>query len=167
LTALRRTAPARLAAALLAGGLMAVTAACSGEASPYPAARAGSGTETGAGTETRAGWKEPGAYSYTLESSGGERALLGTYRVTVRAGRVTDARGLDDTARDMVKRLPDQVPTLGELLRELERARQENADEAEAEFAADGHPVRISLDWDANALDDEALYVISDYAPRR
>ncbi|WP_240926396.1 DUF6174 domain-containing protein [Streptomyces sp. JB150] len=111
-------------------------------------------------------WTEPEAYSYTLQSSGGERALLGSYRVTVRDGRVTDARGLDDSARDMVKRLPGQVPTLGGLLRELERARQEDADEAAAEFAADGHPVRISLDWDANAVDDEALYVISDYAPR-
>ncbi|MEV5321556.1 DUF6174 domain-containing protein [Streptomyces sp. NPDC052687] len=165
MTALRPTPPAqlaapRLAAALLAGGLMAATAACSGEASPDPTARPGSGSRTGAA------WTEPEAYSYTLESSGGERALLGSYRVTVRDGRVTDARGLDDSARDMVKRLPDQVPTLGGLLRELERARQENADEAAAEFAADGHPVRISLDWDANAVDDEALYVISDYAPR-
>ncbi|KUL41306.1 DUF6174 domain-containing protein [Streptomyces regalis] len=36
---------------------------------------------------------------------------------------------------------------------------------AEAEYAADGHPVRISLDWEESAIDDEALYVISAYEP--
>lgn len=156
MTSLRRTARTGLAAALPAGALMTVTAACAGEASPYPAARAGSGAD----------WREPAAYSYTLESSEGEQSLLGRFRVTVRDGEVTAASGLDDSARRAVERLPDEVPTLGELLRELERARKENADTAEAEFAADGHPVRVSLDWDANALDDEALYVISDYKPR-
>jgi len=57
------------------------------------------------------------------------------------------------------------VPTIGELLDELEQARRDNADTAEAEYAPDGHPERISLDWDENAVDDEALYVISAYAP--
>ncbi|MFC9130416.1 hypothetical protein ACFT4A_26680 [Streptomyces sp. NPDC057099] len=34
---------------------------------------------------------------------------------------------------------------------------------AEAEYAADGRPVRISLDREKNAIDDEARYVISAY----
>jgi len=85
--------------------------------------------------------------------------------VTVHDGEVSDATGLDDSARRMVRRLPDQVPTLGDLLRELDQARRDDADTAEAEYADDGHPVRISLDWDADAVDDEAEYVISAYEP--
>ncbi|MET7724600.1 DUF6174 domain-containing protein [Streptomyces mirabilis] len=57
------------------------------------------------------------------------------------------------------------MPTIGGLLRRLEKARSEDADTAEADYAADGRPVRISLDWDKNAIDDEALYVISSYEP--
>ncbi|MGW0865993.1 DUF6174 domain-containing protein [Streptomyces sp. NPDC002611] len=45
----------------------------------------------------------------------------------------------------------------------MERARQEDAHTAEADYAADGHPVRISLDREENAVDDEARYVISSY----
>jgi hypothetical protein len=50
-------------------------------------------------------------------------------------------------------------------LEELEQARRDRADTAEAKYAADGHPLRISLDWDENAIDDEALYVIGSYVP--
>ncbi|MFF3346446.1 DUF6174 domain-containing protein [Streptomyces sp. NPDC002779] len=45
----------------------------------------------------------------------------------------------------------------------MNQAREENADKAEAEYAADGHPERITIDRLENAIDDEALYVISDY----
>ncbi len=38
-------------------------------------------------------------------------------------------------------------------------------DTAEAAYAADGHPVRIPLDWEKNAIDDEARYVINAYEP--
>ncbi|CAM5595704.1 hypothetical protein SALBM311S_01531 [Streptomyces alboniger] len=65
----------------------------------------------------------------------------------------------------MARHLPDEVPTLGELLDELKQARHDRADTAEARYAADGHPVRIFLDWEKNAVDDEALYVIGDYRP--
>lgn len=108
-------------------------------------------------------WVEPAEYAYTLESSQGERALIGKFRVTVRDGAVTKAVGLDDSARRLVAQSPDQVPTIGALLEELNQARKENADEAEADYAADGHPERISIDWLENAIDDEALYTISDY----
>jgi hypothetical protein len=57
------------------------------------------------------------------------------------------------------------VPTIGALLHELDQARRDDADTAEADYAADGHPVRISLDWEENAIDDEARYVISAYEP--
>ncbi|MEV0736800.1 DUF6174 domain-containing protein [Streptomyces sp. NPDC050549] len=51
--------------------------------------------------------------------------------------------------------------TIRALLTRPEKARSDKADTAEAEYAADGHPVRINLNWDKNAIDDEALYVIS------
>ncbi|MFD7302945.1 MULTISPECIES: DUF6174 domain-containing protein [Streptomyces] len=144
----------RTAALLLAGGLLTLATAC--------------GDDTGATATTKPeapAWTEPAAYTYTLTSGGGERSLIGTFRVTVRDGEVTDASGLDDGARRVVRRLPGQIPTLGDLLRELGQARRDHADTAEAEYAADGHPVRISLDWDADAVDDEAEYVISAYEP--
>ncbi|PWI20142.1 hypothetical protein DI272_42785 [Streptomyces sp. Act143] len=110
-------------------------------------------------------WKEPAAYTYTLTSSEGERSLIGTFRITVRDGEVTEAVGLDDSARRFVAQTPDQVPTLGALLAELAQARRDAADTAEAEYATDGHPARIFLDWDENALDDEARYVVEAYEP--
>ncbi|MGA5191492.1 DUF6174 domain-containing protein [Streptomyces griseoincarnatus] len=85
--------------------------------------------------------------------------------MTVRDGKVVKAVGLDDSGRRVVRQLPDEVPTLGELLGEMVQARRDEADTAEAEYAADGHPARILLDWDKSAIDDEALYVISDYEP--
>ncbi|MES5824126.1 DUF6174 domain-containing protein [Streptomyces sp. RG80] len=110
-------------------------------------------------------WEEPASYAYTLTSSAGERPLIGTFRITVRDGEVAAAVGLDDSGRRVVRQLPHQVPTLGALLEELEQARGDDADTAEAEYAADGHPTRIELDWEANALDDEASYEITDYEP--
>ncbi|MFF6983095.1 DUF6174 domain-containing protein [Streptomyces sp. NPDC008343] len=71
------------------------------------------------------------------------------------------AVGLDDSGRRVAQDIPDAVPTMGELLAELEQARRDDADVAEAEYAAEGHPVRISLDWEKDVIDDEAVYVIS------
>lgn len=140
--------------ALIAGMICAV-AACGTETSATSAAPA----------PTRATWQEPASYTYTLQSSGGERGLLGTFRITVRDGAVAKAEGLDDSGRRVAEDIPDAMPTIGALLDELDRARRDDADAAEAEYAADGHPVRISLDWEENAIDDEAHYVISAYEP--
>ncbi|MEV5358269.1 DUF6174 domain-containing protein [Streptomyces sp. NPDC093516] len=142
----------------LAAGLLCAVAACTSGA---PHARSARGPQD----PGRTAWQEPAAYSYTLRSSGGERTLLGAYRVSVRDGAVVEAVGLDDTARRVVAGTPGAVPTLGQLLAELDRARRAGAATAEAEHADDGHPVRIVLDEDANAVDDEARYDISGYAP--
>lgn len=91
--------------------------------------------------------------------------MIGTFRITVRDGAVVKTVGLDDSGRRVARDIPDAVPTMGELLAELEQARLDDADVAEAEYAAEGHPVRISLDWEKDAIDDEALYVISAYRP--
>ncbi|MEU7722123.1 DUF6174 domain-containing protein [Streptomyces tibetensis] len=159
MTAVRRAARAALPSLLLIAGLAWATTSC-GE-------KAASGT---AGTESApapsgTAWKEPSSYTYTLTSSEGERALIGTFHVTVRDHKVVKAAGLDDSSRRVVKQSPAAVPTIAVLLDELAQARRENADTAEAEYAADGHPARITLDWEKNAVDDEALYVISAYEP--
>ncbi|KMS67077.1 lipoprotein [Streptomyces viridochromogenes] len=133
--------------AALIGGLLWAVAAC--------------GTEKPAPASHQDRWKEPASYTYTLRSSEGERALIGTFRITVRNGSVAKATGLDDSGRSVVADLPDAVPTIGQLLAELDQARRDDADTAEAEYAPDGHPVRISLDWEENAIDDEARYVIT------
>ncbi|GHI04046.1 hypothetical protein AQI88_07810 [Streptomyces cellostaticus] len=141
--------------ALLAG-LVWVAAACGAESGSGKAAQAGSSA-----------WKEPSAYTYTLNSTGGERPLTGTFRVTVRDGKVEHAVGLDEQSRRVVQRSPGIVPTIRGLVKELEQARRDGADTAEAEYANAGYPLRITLDPDANAVDDEARYVISDYTPGR
>ncbi|MFI7409703.1 DUF6174 domain-containing protein [Streptomyces sp. NPDC049627] len=138
--------------AVLIGGLLGAVAAC------------GNGTQS-ARTQSRVPWQEPASYTYTLRSSEGERALLGAFRITVRDGAVVKAEGLDDSGRRLVEDMPDAVPTIGQLLGELEQARRDDADTAEAQYAADGHPVSISLDWEKNAIDDEARYDISAYEP--
>lgn len=148
-----RSALPRLA---LMAGLVWATAACQGEAEVNRAARAES-----------TAWKEPSAYTYTLKSSGGERLLIGTFRVTVRKGKVARAVGMDEPGRAVVKRSPGAVPTIGGLLKELEQARRDGADTAEAEYSTTGRPLRITLDRSANAVDDEAEYAISDYVSGR
>ncbi|MFI6037247.1 DUF6174 domain-containing protein [Streptomyces sp. NPDC051315] len=142
-----------VSAAVLIGALLCATAACdSGAAHPEPA-----------GGSAPAAWKEPASYAYTLTSR--TQVLAGTFRVEVRDGAVAEVLGLDEDSRRAAREVPGLVPTIGGLLERLEQARDDDAHTAEARYAPDGRPVRISLDWDENAIDDEALYVISAYDP--
>ncbi|MFJ7333143.1 DUF6174 domain-containing protein [Streptomyces sp. NPDC101110] len=157
MTAVPRAARA-VSAAVLIGGVAGVLASCGTTTPTSPEAENAPG-------RIRGGWQEPASYTYTLRSSEGERSLLGTFRISVREGTVVKAVGLDDSARRVVESAPGTVPTLGELLAELEQARRDDADRAEARYAADGHPVRIVLDRQENAVDDEARYDITAYHP--
>ncbi|GGN64046.1 hypothetical protein GCM10011579_033020 [Streptomyces albiflavescens] len=159
-----RSSPRLVSAAVLTGVLMCAAAGCGGETSTSSGSTAETGPKS-ATAQRESTWEEPSSYAYTLKSSEGERSLIGTFRVTVQHGKVTEAVGLDESGRRVVKQSPDAVPTIRELLEELDRARHDQADAAEVEYAADGHPVRISLDWQKNAIDDEALYIISAYEP--
>ena len=111
-------------------------------------------------------WEEPERYEFTLDSSCGERWLLGRFRVMVKDGEVAEVEGLEEQARDVVgeQRGRESVPTLGQLLDEAAVARQEGADVVEVEMTDDGQPRYIAIDWDEDAIDDEACYVISDYS---
>ncbi|MER5185698.1 DUF6174 domain-containing protein [Streptomyces sp. NPDC002896] len=147
---------------VLLGALMCAMAACGTQSSVSGGSAEGARAKS---AEALTSWEKPSSYTYTLTSSEGERTLIGAFQVTVRDGRVAEAVGLDESSRRVVKQSPAEVPTIGELLEQLEQARHDEAYRAEAQYADDGHPVRISLDWEENAVDDEAVYVISGYEP--
>ena len=113
-------------------------------------------------------WEAPDRYEFTLDSSCGERWLLGRFRVRVQDGEVADVDGLDEQARGVVsdERGRESVETLRGLLDQAEAARQEGADVVEVEMSDGGHPRRIDIDWDEDAIDDEACYQLSDYSSR-
>lgn len=158
-----------LSSVVLVGGLMCAVVGCGKDSG---ASASGQGSSTAPPTPSSSfssfaeSWNEPASYVYTLTSSEGERSLVGTFRVTVRDGKVAKVVGLDESGRGAVRRAPEEVPTIGGLLDQLSRAHDEGADTAEAEYAPDGHPVRITLDPEENAVDDEQTYVISDYRPQ-
>jgi hypothetical protein len=138
-----------LTAAALTGALLSTLSACREEprevATPAPS------------------WKEPSAYRYTLTSSEGERSLIGTFAVTVRDGKVVKATGLDDSARRAVEQNPPEVPTIAGLLKQVETARRDGADIVDVDYAKDGRPTALSIDWDEDAIDDEEAYTLSGY----
>jgi hypothetical protein len=91
---------------------------------------------------------------------------LGRYHIVVQDGQVTDVTGLDDYAKRMLtsEEYRASVPDLSAVLQEARVAQAEGADVADVAFdEADGHPVTVEIDWDANATDDEACYRVSQY----
>ncbi|MBM2614524.1 hypothetical protein JIG36_03015 [Actinoplanes sp. LDG1-06] len=134
-----------------AAATVAVLAGCGGRAEPAaPVA-----------------WTEPAAYTYVLESSCGERALIGRFRITVEKGAVAGAVGLDEPGRQMVETgRSEPIPSVGMLIDQLNDARVAGAHEADLETGADGVPTRITIDPEKNAVDDESCYAISDLTPK-
>ncbi|MFC9845324.1 DUF6174 domain-containing protein [Streptomyces sp. NPDC060223] len=160
MTLVRNRARSALSAAAMIAGVAGLTTACTGGTSPDTSAGMSPG---GATARSYTSWNEPASYVYTLTAH--EQALPGSFRVTVRDGKVAEAVGLDDNGREVVKQGLDRIPRIGDLLDRWENARNKHAHTAELEHAADGHPSRITLDQDDNAIDDEAEYVISSYEP--
>lgn len=54
------------------------------------------------------------------------------------------------------------VPTIAELSKQAETARRDGADAVDVDHAQDGRPTGISIDWDEDAIDEEA-YTLSGY----
>ncbi|NKQ26683.1 DUF6174 domain-containing protein [Streptomyces galbus] len=146
----------RTSAAGLLLVLAAATAACE-------STRATTTTANAKAPRTRTSWREAASYSYTLRAE--SQVLAGEFRVRVEHGRVTEVTGLDEDSRRQAREVFPQVPTIAHLLDRLDRAVAEHAATAEARYAPDGRPLHISLDWDANAVDDEAEYGIDAYRP--
>ncbi len=110
-------------------------------------------------------WTEPASYTYTVHSTCGERAFLGKFRVSVAAGKVTKAEGLDESGKRWVAEGPKNgVPTLAGLVTEAEDARKRSADVATVDTdPVDLHPTKITIDLSKNSIDDEICYAITDY----
>ncbi len=87
-------------------------------------------------------WQAPDAYEFTVDSACGERALIGRFHVVVEDGSVVEAEGLDDAAI----------------------AKAEGAEIVEVQATEDGRPSAIDINWDTDAIDDEACYRITDYS---
>lgn len=116
------------------------------------------------GTAAAPAWTEPPAYKFSFESSCGEQALIGRFRVTVADGAVTGTEGLDDAGRRaLMLRIANLIPTLGQMEDQAAQARADGADEVTVERdPADGHPVEIRID-PTSGVDDETCYTIFDY----
>lgn len=116
-------------------------------------------------SSTAATWVAPGAYKFVLDSRCGERALLGRFRVRVENGEVVDTVGLDDAAkRALMLRVADLVPTLQQLEQQAASARAAGGSAEVERDPADGHPVRLTIDPEPGAIDDEACYTVEDYS---
>lgn len=127
----------------------------------------GGGGVAGAAGDARDVWSEQGPPSYTfaLTSSCGERALHGTFRVTVTDGAVTGVEPLDETATNTLDWVPtagEHVPTVAEL---LERIVDAPGEVAEATFDDAGVPTHVTFDPAPNAIDDEECYDLTDVRP--
>jgi Family of unknown function (DUF6174) len=117
-------------------------------------------------TQPSSRWSAPDNYEFELYSSCGERTLIGRFHIVVEDGRVIDARALDERARTLFRvGLRSEIPTLEELLEEVAEARRSNADLAKVTTdSSDGHPTLIEIDYNEQAIDDEACYEISAYS---
>jgi hypothetical protein len=122
-----------------------------------------SSTPTKAPTESPdSEWQEPPAYSFTLVSWCGERALIGTYHVRVQDGKVTSvAPESGHQGRQTMS--PVGVPTLADLLSIAADARSRGASDVSLVLARDGHPLFMSVDWRKDTIDDEECYEVKDY----
>jgi hypothetical protein len=129
---------------------------------------AAAGCASTAGTEPATAlpaWTEPADYKFTFESSCGEQALIGLFRVTVADGTVTRTEGLDEPGRRaLMLRIANLIPTLQQMVDQAEKARADGAEEVVVDRdSTDGHPVAIRIDESKNAVDDETCYAISEY----
>lgn len=114
-------------------------------------------------------WREPEDYRFRLQSSCGERAFLGRFRIKVEDHTVVHVTGLDRMGRHYVdSHGHEEVPTLKSLMDSVEDAQQRGADVATAEYGPpDGQPVRAMIDASAEVDDDEQCYVVDDYIATR
>jgi hypothetical protein len=108
-------------------------------------------------------WKEPPDYLFTLDSSCGERALIGRFRVEVRDHVVVRVEGLNAQGRNVAASTdPSLFPTLANLMDMAVQARAAGAHEATFEFdPSDGNPTFVRIDRDLATIDDEECYAIS------
>jgi hypothetical protein len=153
-----RVRSAVLAVLLLSGctAPRATTPAVPATSTPRPSAAAPSAP---------GGWREPARYTFVLQRTCGEGPLSGLFRITVVDGTVADAVALDETGRQELRDgARDYLPTLGQLVRKVTDVRAKGAAVAQLVVdPVDGHPTRIEIDPERNAIDDELCFTLSGY----
>ena len=120
-------------------------------------------------------WTEPATYSYVLTRGCDPATPLGSYRATVTGGALAAAEragapAADPSASAEVDLGPVtgqegeeiEVPTLAELV-EMARTATEDGAEVATEFdAADGHPVKVTINV-TDTADGAECWSVSDY----
>ncbi|MGH3360231.1 MAG: DUF6174 domain-containing protein [Nocardioidaceae bacterium] len=136
----------------LASSVCAAAAACSTAADqPEPTPSAPS----------TAGWHapdpEPPSYAFTLNSSCGERAGLGVFRIRVEQHRPVEVRALGRWSDTAPRPAAQTLDRLAELAVRMEG----RADEVTVRLGSDGLVERLVIDRIENAIDDEECYAVS------
>jgi hypothetical protein len=113
-----------------------------------------------------AGWQEPRDYDFVISLLCGEPNFMGNLMVKVRHGEIAEVEPQDpDYDSVPLPSPPEQVPTLGDLLRLAQRAGAD--DGAKVTFTADphdGHPIEIVIDWNRDAIGGEECYEVDSYS---
>lgn len=113
-------------------------------------------------------WDAPSHYDFVVRSRCGEQNFIGTFRISVKEGKVANVEGLDESATTALKYMSQgEVPSLEDLVGFARRAQTAGADVAEITYdETGGHPVRIDIDYDTSAIDDESCFAVRRYRPR-
>ena len=113
----------------------------------------------------RLAYTGPADYAFTLRVSC-FCVFTGPIRVTVDDGAVVSAVALEDPEGVPQEVIDQTALTLYELTELANRAARE-ADDVSVQYdPAYGFPTELSIDWIAEAADDEATYTATDFEPR-
>ncbi|MFC7528805.1 hypothetical protein [Actinoplanes sp. GCM10030250] len=122
-------------------------------------------------------WTEPASYTYELARGCEAAAPIGRYKAVVQGGAVTSSERIGgEVAAPSASAEVDlgpitgqegeeiEVPTLGELVAMAQTANEDGAEVATEFDAADGHPVKVTINVSDSATDAEC-WIISAYQP--
>lgn len=109
-------------------------------------------------------WDEPANYTYeaTITVFG---PAHGEWRVTVRDHEVVEVEGLDEWSEIDEFTTIASFDTLADYITRYDEARAEGAHSVALRQAADGTPTHYSVDWSADAVDDEYEASFTDVTP--
>jgi hypothetical protein len=122
---------------------------------------------------------EPASYTFTLTHGCDEASPLGKYKVSVRAGAVTNSQRIGGSAAPSAAASSDadlgpangqngeeiDVPTLGEL-REMAQTATDDGGQVTATYdGTDGHPVKVVINVTGEGPSGDDCWAVADYAP--
>jgi hypothetical protein len=112
-------------------------------------------------------WDAPADYTFDVTSQCGEQSFIGTFHIVVEGGEIARVKELDEEGKWTVSHVGKSTPTLSVLLGYALEAQQLDADVVDVVYDdTDGHPQRIDIDYDLNAIDDESCFVVTKYSAK-